>query len=122
MFERLNMAIHRKREEARPGARLLLESKEPVALPPAEINLDGVTVERDEFRPYLDELLDLLRNGVTAQPAPIVLSDSVFVIDGSTRTFWVRIWHLGPERTIIDRMHVTSCLPRLPGIRIPGLS
>ncbi len=116
------MAIHRKREEARPGARLLLESKEPVNLPPAEINLAGVTVEREEFRPYLDELLDLLGEGVTAQPAPIVISDSVFVIDGPRRTFWVRIWHLGPERTLIDRMHVTSCLPRLPGIRIPGLS
>ncbi|MEP7270055.1 MAG: hypothetical protein ABI882_01045 [Acidobacteriota bacterium] len=115
------MAIHSKRQEHKPGARMLLQSEEPVELPPAEINLDGVTFEREEFRLYLEQLTERLAAGVSAQPAPVVMSDSIFVIDGLTRSFWVRIWHLDPERTRIDRMHITSCLPRIPGLRLPTL-
>ncbi len=114
------MAIHRKLEDAKPGARLLLESKEPVDLPAAEVNAAGVTLEREDFRPHIDQLIETLRTGVTAQPAPVVLSDSVFVIEASSRTFWVRIWHSDGERTLIDRMHVTSCVPRIPGLRLPN--
>jgi hypothetical protein len=115
------MAIHRRREEARPGARLVLESDEPVELPAAAVNLDGVTLEREEFRPHLEQLLDMLEQGTTATPAPVVMSDSIFVIEGSTRTYWVRIWHLGPERTLIDRLHVVSCVPRIRGLKLPNL-
>jgi len=116
------MAIHRKREEAKPGARLVLESAEPVELPPASIRSEDVTIEREEFRPYLEQLLELLRHGVTARPAPVVFSDSVFIIEGSTRSFWVRIWHRGGDRTEIDRLHVSSCLPRVPGLGLPNLN
>jgi hypothetical protein len=115
------MAIHRKREEAKPGARLVLESHEPVELPPATIRPEDVTVEREEFKPHLEELLDLLRHGVIARPAPVVFSDSVFIIESDTRSFWVRIWHLGGDRTEIDRLHLSSCLPRVPGLRLPGM-
>lgn len=115
------MAIHKKRDVWKPGARLLLESQDPIQLPPAEINLDGVTLEREEFRAHLDHLLDALSEGVVAQPAPVVMSDSIFVIEAATRTFWVRIWHTDSTRTCIDRMHVTSCLPRIPGLRLPTL-
>ncbi len=105
------MAIHKRREHGKPAARLLLESSEPVELPPAEINEAGVTVEREEFRAFLDELLDALREGGVVDPAPMVMSDSIFVIDGQTRTFWVRLWHTDETRAQIDRLHVSSCLP-----------
>ena len=115
------MAIHRKREESRPGARLLLESSEPVELPPAEVNLQGITLERETFRPHLSELLEILQDGVTARPAPVVMSNSTFIIDGDTRTFWVRIWHMEGDLTTIDRLHLTSAVPRVPGLKLPSL-
>lgn len=115
------MAIHHKREDAKPGTRLLLESKDPVELPKAEVNEDGVTIEREEFRPHLPELLELLRGGVLARPAPVVMSDSMFVIDGRTRSFWLRIWHIDRERARIDRLHLSSCIPIIPGLRLPDL-
>ena len=115
------MAIHRRREEGRPGARLLLESDEPVQLPPAEINAAGVTFEREEFRQHLAQLLGRLEEGTVASPAPVVMSDSIFVVEGTSRTFWVRIWHLGMEKNIIDRMHVLSCVPRIQGLKLPNL-
>jgi hypothetical protein len=105
------MAIHKRREHGKPAARMLLESAEPVELPPAEINQEGVTIERQEFKPYLEELFEALRSGGVVEPAPMVMSDSIFVIDGQTRTFWVRLWHTDESRTEIDRLHVSSCLP-----------
>jgi len=105
------MAIHKRREHGKPAARMLLESAEPVELPPAEINQQGVTVERVEFKAHLDELLAALRSGGVVEPAPMVMSDSIFVIDGRTRTFWVRLWHTDETRTEVDRLHVSSCLP-----------
>ncbi len=106
------MAIHKRREHGKPAARMLLESAEPVELPPAEINEQGVTVERAEFKVYLNELLAALRSGGVVEPAPMVMSDSIFVIHGSSRTFWVRLWHTDESRTEIDRLHVSACLPR----------
>ena len=105
------MAIHKRREHGKPAARMLLESADPVELPPAEINQQGVTVERQEFKAHLDELFEALRGGGVVEPAPMVMSDSIFVIDGQTRTFWVRLWHTDESRTKIDRLHVSSCLP-----------
>jgi len=98
---------------------MLLESPDPVELPPATVNESGITVEREEFRPFLPELLALLEAGVDALPAPVVMSDSIFVIDGDHRTFWVRIWHMEGDRTRIDRLHVTSCVPRIRGLKLP---
>ncbi len=113
------MALHKKREVANPAAaRLLLESAEPVELPPAEIDETGVTIEREEFRPHLPELLDALEDGGWADPAPIVQSDSIFIIDGDTRSFWVRLWHTDESRTRITKLHVLSCHPHAPNIKI----
>lgn len=105
------MAIHKKREEGKAAARLLLESAAPVELPPAEINEAGATVEREEFKPHLGELLAVLQRGDTVAPAPMVMSDSIFVVHGPTRTFWVRLWHTDETHTQIDRLHVSACLP-----------
>ncbi len=113
------MALHKRREESgRAEARLLLESTEPVELPPAEIDEQDATIEREEFRPYLPELLDALSEGSWADPAPMVQSDSIFVIDGQTRVFWVRLWHTDQSRTRIARLHVLSCLPFAPNIKV----
>lgn len=113
------MALHKKREVSNPAAaRLLLESAEPVELPPAEIDEAGVTIEREDFRAHLPELLDALREGGYADPAPIVQSDSIFIIDGDTRSFWVRLWHTDESRTRIARLHVLSCHPHAPNIQI----
>jgi hypothetical protein len=115
------MAIHRKREESKPGTRLLLESSEPVELPAAEVNLQGISLEREDFRAYLPELVEILQDGVTALPAPVVMSNSTFVIDGETRTFWVRFWHMEGDLTKIDRLHLISAVPRVPGLKLPSI-
>jgi hypothetical protein len=118
------MAIHKKRQEANPAAvRLLLESPEPVELPPATVEETGATLEREAFRSHLPELFAALGTGSIARPAPLVQSESVFVIEGQTRSFWVRLWHTDGTRTHVDRLHVLSCLPRMPSIKInlPGL-
>ncbi len=113
------MAIHKRREESgKAAARLLLESTEPVELPPAEIEEENVTVEREEFRQYLPELLDELEEGGWVEPAPMVQSDSIFVIEGGTRSFWVRLWHTDESRERIARAHVLSCLPHTPAFKI----
>jgi hypothetical protein len=113
------MGIHKRREESSvAAARLLLESTSPVDLPPAEFDEENASIEREEFRPHLPELFDALRAGGTVNPAPIVQSDSLFVVDGETRSFWVRIWHTDQSRTRIARLHVLSCLPLAPGFRI----
>lgn len=113
------MAIHKKREESsRAVARVLLESAEPVVLPPAAVDEAGVTIEREEFRPHLPDLLAALREGGIVDPAPIVQSDSLFIVEGEIRTFWVRLWHTDDSRTRIVRLHVVSCLPYAPAIKI----
>lgn len=116
------MAIHRKKDEGRVAARLPLESGEPVALPEAEVNEAGVTLEREEFRPHLPELLEELRDGCRAKPVPLVMTNSMFEIDAETRTFWVRIWHADESRTAVDRLHVTNCLPLMRGMRLDPLA
>src|SRR5215510_4839843 len=106
------MALHKRREESgRSATRLLLESTEPVELPPAELDEQDATIEREEFRQHLPELFDVLREGGWVEPAPMVQSDSIFIIDGDTRSFWVRLWHTDETRTRISRLHVLSCLP-----------
>jgi len=113
------MAIHKKREESSiAAARLMLESTEPVELPPAEVDEQDVSVEREELRRHLPELIDALREGGTVDPAPIVQSESVFVVDGATRSFWVRVWHTDQSRTRIARLHVINSLPFTPGFKI----
>jgi hypothetical protein len=113
------MAIHKKRDESgKAAARLLLESPDPVELPAAEFDEQDASVERAEFRPYLPELFEALNEGGWADPAPMVQSDSIFVIEGETRSFWVRLWHTDESRTRIARLHVLSCLPHAPRITI----
>jgi len=112
------MAIHKRREHGKAAARMLLESAEPVVLPPAEVDEAGVTIEREEFRPHLPDLLSTLREGGIVDPAPIVQSDSLFIVEGEIRTFWVRLWHTDDSRTRITRLHVVSCLPYAPAIKI----
>ncbi|HEY0547539.1 MAG TPA: hypothetical protein VGC91_19320 [Pyrinomonadaceae bacterium] len=112
------MAIVKKRNE-QTESRLLLESSEPVELPPAEVADSAVLVQFDKFKPYVPELLETLRAGTMAEPVPVMLDGSTFAIHTQTRTFWVKLWHTAKtELTRIERAQVISCLPSTRGIHI----
>src|SRR6185436_16524966 len=112
------MPVVKKRNE-QTETRLLLESSEPVELPPAEIDDRSVLVQFDKFKPHITELLETLRAGTIAEPVPVMIDGSTFAIHGSTKTFWVKLWHAaGSEMTKIDRAQVISCLPSTRGVQI----
>ena len=112
------MPIVKKRNE-QTETRLLLESGEPVELPPAEIDDKAVLVQFEKFKPFIPELLDSLRAGTIAEPAPVMLDGSTFAVHGPTRTFWVKLWHAaGSDMTRIDRAQIISCLPSTRGVQI----
>ena len=112
------MPVVKKRNE-QTETRLLLESAEPVELPPAEIDDKSVLVQFDKFKPFIPELLEALRAGTVAEPVPVMLDGSTFAIHGTTRTFWVKLWHAaGTKLTKIDRAQVISCLPSTRGVQI----
>jgi len=112
------MPVIKKRNQ-QTETRLLLESSDPVELPPAEISDSAVLVQFDKFKPYLAELLDELRAGTIAEPIPVMNDGSTFAIHGKTKTFWVKIWHsAGTETTRIERAQVLSCLPSTRGLQV----
>ncbi len=112
------MAIVKKRNE-QTDARLLLESSEPVELPPAEIADAAVLVQFDKFKPYVAELLETLRAGTITEPVPVMLDGSTFAVHTQTRTFWVKLWHTtSSDMTLIERAQVISCLPSTRGVHI----
>ena len=112
------MPIVKKRNE-QTETRLLLESAEPVELPPAEIDDKAVLVQFEKFKPFIPELLEVLRSGTIAEPVPVMLDGSTFAVHGQTKTFWVKLWHAaGSEMTKIDRAQVISCLPSTRGVQI----
>jgi hypothetical protein len=112
------MPIVKKRNE-QTETRLLLESSEPIELPPAEIAEHDVLVQFEQFKQYVPELLEELRDGTIAEPVPVMIDGSTFAIHGDTRTFWVKLWHAaGSEMTKIDRAQVISCLPSTRGVQV----
>ena len=112
------MPVVKKRNQ-QTETRLLLESEDPVVLPPAEIDDNAVLVQFEQFKPYIPELLERLRGGTVAEPVPVMVDGSTFAVHGPTRTFWVKLWHAaGSEMTKIDRAQVISCLPSTRGVQI----
>src|SRR6266850_4390766 len=112
------MPIVKKRNE-QTETRLLLESGEPVELPAAEIADRDVLVQFDQFKPFVPELLEELRDGTTAHPVAVMNDGSTFAIHGDTRTFWVKLWHAaGTGMTKIDRAQIISCLPSTQGMTV----
>ena len=112
------MPVVKKRNE-QTETRLLLESIDPVELPPAEIDDRSVLVQFEKFKPYIPELLEALRAGTIAEPVPVMIDGSTFAIHGDTRTFWVKLWHAaGSDMTKIDRAQVISCLPSTRGVQV----
>lgn len=108
-----------KKRNLQTETRLLLESEDPVELPPAEIADGSVLVQFEKFKPFIPELLETLRAGTVAEPVPVMVDGSTFAIHGPTRTFWVKLWHAaGTEMTKIDRAQVISCLPSTRGVQI----
>jgi len=112
------MPVVKKRNQ-QTETRLLLESEDPVELPPAEIDDGAVLVQFEQFKPYIPELLETLRAGTVAEPVPVMIDGSTFAVHGATRTFWVKLWHAaGSEMTKIDRAQVISCLPSTRGVQV----
>ena len=112
------MPVVKKRNQ-QTETRLLLESGDPVDLPPASIDDSAVILQFEKFRPWIPELLLVLRSGTIAEPVPIMLDGSTFAIHGQTRTFWVKIWHAaGSDMTQIDRVQVIGCLPSTRGVQV----
>jgi hypothetical protein len=112
------MPILKKRDH-QTETRLLLESAEPLELPPAEVADDAVLVQFDRLKPYVPELLDQLRAGANAEPVPVMNDGSTFAIHGATRTFWVKLWHsAGSDLTRIERVQIISCLPSTRGTQV----
>jgi len=112
------MPVVKKRNQ-QTETRLLLESGEPVELPPAEIEDRAILVQFDNLKPFVPELLRALRAGTIAEPVPVMLDGSTFAIHGETRTFWVKLWHAaGTELTKIDRAQIISCLPSTRGMTV----
>ena len=112
------MPIVKKRNQ-QTETRLLLEAGEPVELPPADIDDRSVLVQFETFKPYIPELLAVLRAGTIAEPVPVMLDGSTFAIHGETRTFWVKLWHAaGTDMSKIDRAQVISCIPSARGVQV----
>src|SRR5919106_4338835 len=112
------MAVVKKRNQ-QTETRLLLESIEPVELPPAEIDDRSVLVQFEKFKPFTPELLETLRAGTVAEPVPVMIDGSTFAVHGTTRTFWVKLWHAaGTDMTKSDRAQVISCLPSTRGVQV----
>lgn len=112
------MPVVKKRNE-QTETRLLLESSEPVELPPAEIDDRAILVQFENLKPFVPELLAALRAGTIAEPVPVMLDGSTFAIHGETRTFWVKLWHAArTEMTKIDRAQIISCLPLTRGMTV----
>ncbi len=111
------MPVVKKRNQ-QTESRLLLESDEPVELPPAEIEDGAVVLQFEQFRPFVPELLEALRDGTLAEPVPVMMDGATFVVHGETRSFWVKLWHTSSERTRIERAQIISCLPSTRGVQI----
>ena len=111
------MAVVKKRNE-QTESRLLLESDEPVELPPAEVEESAVVLQFEKFRQYVPELLEELRDGTLAEPVPVMMDGSTFVVHGDTRSFWVKLWHSSDERTRVERVQIISCLPSTRGMQV----
>lgn len=112
------MPVVKKRNQ-QTETRLLLESDEPVVLPPAEIDDRAVLVQFDNIKAYIPELLEALRGGTIAEPVPVMLDGATFAVHGSTRTFWVKLWHAnGSDMMRIERAQVLSCIPSTRGVQI----
>ena len=112
------MPITKKRDH-QTETRLLLESADPIDLPPAEVGDEAILVQFEKFKPFIPELLEALRAGTTAVPVAVMNDGSTFAIHGATRTFWVKLWHTaGTELTKIERAQIISCLPSTRGTQV----
>ena len=111
------MPVVKKRNQ-QTESRLLLESDEPVELPPAEVDESAVVLQFEQFRQYVPELLEELRAGTEASPVPVMMDGSTFVVHGRTRSFWVKLWHASAEQTRVERVQIISCLPSTRGVQI----
>ena len=108
-----------KKQNQQTESRLLLEGDEPVELPPASIEERDVLVQFAQYKPFIPELIEELRDGTIVEPVAVMNDGSTFAVHGDTRTFWVKLWHAaGTDMKQIDRVQVISCIPSTRGIQI----
>jgi hypothetical protein len=108
-----------KKRNLQTESRLLLEGDDAIELPPAEVEESAVIVQFEKFKPYVPELLEALRAGTVVETVPVMLDGSTFAVHGTTRTFWVKLWHAAAsELTRIERAQIISCLPSTRGVQI----
>ena len=108
-----------KKRNLQTESRLLLEGDEPIELPPATIADTAVLVQFPQYKEFIPELLEELRDGVIAEPVAVMNDGSTFAIHGDTRTIWVKLWHAaGTGLTQIDRAQVISCIPSTRGVQV----
>ena len=116
------MAIVKKRNTEIASTELL-ESVEAVELPPVELNESSVTVQFEQYKPFVPELLVKLSEGTIAEPVPVIKDGSTFAVHGTTKTFWVKIWHKAEsEEILIERVQILNCLPLMRNLKVilPG--
>ena len=82
------MPVVKKRNQ-QTETRLLLESPDPVDLPPASI-ADNAVLVQFENSTFIPELLQTLRAGSMAEPVPVMLDGSTFAVHGDNE-------HSGPR-------------------------
>jgi hypothetical protein len=113
------MAIKKmKTQRQQTDARLLLESDDPVELPPAQVEESAVVLQFENVRQFIPELIETLRAGTVAELVPIMRDGSTFAVHTQTRTFWVKLWHAGSDMTRVERVQVLSCLPSTRGVQV----
>src|ERR687893_2203316 len=111
------MPVVKKRNQ-QTESRLLLESDDPVELPPAEVDETAVVLQFDSLREFVPELLETLRAGTVAELVPVMRDGSTFAVHTRTRTFWIKLWHSSDEMTRVERVQVLSCLPSTRGVKV----
>ena len=112
------MAIQKKRHDDIANS-LLLEASEAVRLPPAEVVENGITLHFETFAPFVAELLKELHTGTVAETVPVIKDGSTFAIHGSTKTFWVKIWHRPDSAmTVVERLQILNCLPSMRNVKV----
>jgi hypothetical protein len=112
------MAIVKKRNEEIVSA-FLLESTESVELPPAQIDESCVSVQFEQYKLFIGELVDVLRAGTVAENVPVIKDGATFQVHGATRTFWIKIWHKDDsERGVFERVQVLNSLPLMRNVKI----
>lgn len=83
-----------------------LQSDETVTLGPIALTSAQITAEFAEDLAYLAELIATLQQGSVLCPVPEAPHGTTFSLDGPTRNFWIKLFHLREDPSRIERVHL----------------